>query len=197
VKKIIESPHILRRVGPEPVKKVMESPHIVWSVASEPAALILLDEPPDLIAFDNSQQMTPVPTKQQPLLNPDLMCLFTPVTIDDLLGLTAIQPVPFSVKTFVHALVDVPCVLSLGGARRKAEPMRSIVEIEVIGDDGSSRQVRPAELNEYGSGTLQEAAVNRGMQKDEVFPVTVEDLEAAFGHRRRPKEDEDLLLFGE
>jgi hypothetical protein len=203
-----ESPH---PVGNEPCAfalelvnkrtKSTESPHSVRSepglVTLEPVTLIQLDEPSDLITFDNSEHMRPVPTKQQTPLNPDLMCLFTPFTIDDLLGLTAIPSVPFSVKNFVHGLVDVPCVLTPGGTRPAAEPMRSIVEIEVIRDDGSSRRVPPVELNEYGNGKLPGAAVNRGMQKDEVFPVTVADLDAAFGCKRGPKEDEDLLLFSE
>jgi hypothetical protein len=161
---------------------------------TEPATLIQLDEPSDLIAFDDAEHLTPVVTKQ-PRLNPDLLGLFTPFTIDDFLDLPAVAPVPFSVKNFVHALFGVPCVVPPGGNPRAAVRPSFIVEIKVIRDDGSSTRVLPVELNEYGGGRLWKEAVNRGTPKEDVLPVTVEDLEAAFGQKGRRNEDDDLLLF--
>jgi hypothetical protein len=162
-------------------------------IAFEPAALIQLDEPADLIAFDSAQQLMPLAAKQPPL-NPDLMCLFTPFTIEDLLDLAAVPPVPFSVKNFVHTLFGVPSVVNPGGSRRPAETTRWVVEIEVIADDGSSRRLLPAELNEFGGGKMRKAGANRAAQKHDVLPVTIEDLEAAFGHKVRRKEGRNLLF---
>jgi hypothetical protein len=87
-----------------------------------------------------------------------LLCLCDPPPLDDLLGLCprVAKPPPFTVKSFLHSLLGLPCQAAQKHSVKNEdvifafqERLCLIIEVEIQTDDQISMQVFPTKLNEY------------------------------------------------